>query len=436
MKQFLYVFLACLLLPCKSMAQEQGTSSENEVYRRSSLCLILLTHEDKKYAAEMERIFKEFPMPARYNEHNIIGFRCVSVRGMQTKADIDRMLVNNDIAQKLVARWFNRNESTGAMDMDLIHDRGGYGATYSDYQRALVDIRNTARLPEEGEELLQSTFVLVCDMDYIDKSKRAGWAAFGMGLLSLGMQVGSAVNYSQAQSAYARGDYSTARSKESSARAWNAGSLATAGASKIVADIGGFRVKINAYLYKLDWNEAQTQRIYSQYWVDDSTPAEEAYARKQMFNDDAGSFGLKFVGAYKATSSKTILRSWSNEDEVIKDVCYRCVDKGVKMLAKKFSVFRPREAFYFDASQMYSYIGTKEDVAYGKRYEVVQRTKDKFGHIGYKRVGTVMAGTPWDNLDVRYDQGFDASQEKGTPFYVQKTKVDLTQPLGLQIREM
>ena len=436
MKQYFFTFLFLLIaFPLKLAAQDIAFVSDKEEYRRSSLCLILLTHKDKKYAEEMERIFKEFPMPARYNEHNIVGFRCVSVRGKQTKADIDRMLQRMNIGQKLVERWFNRNESTGAMDMDLIHDRGGYGAMYADYERAKETVRGTAMLRDEGVELLQSTFVLVCDMDYIDKAKRAGWAAFGMGLLSLGMQVGSAVSYSQAQSAYARGDYRTARSKESSARAWNAGSLATAGASRIVADIGGFRVKLNAYLFKLNWDDEMTERMYSNYWVDETTSAQEADTRRRQFENDANLFTMKFVGQYKATSSKTILRSWKNEDEVIKDVCYRCVAKGVKELSKKFVVFRPRTPYYFEGKYMYSHIGTKEDVRYGKKYEIVQRTKDKKGNINYKKVGLATAGTPWNNRDIRFDEYFDPEQ-KGTRFTVKSSKVDLWPNTGLQLREL
>ena len=436
MRKQLFAFLLVLLaLPLKLAAQDIAFSSDKEEYRRSSLCLILLTHKDKKYAEEMERIFKEFPMPARYNEHNIVGFRCISVRGKQSKAGIEKMLKQMKIGQKLVERWFNRNESTGAMDMDLIHDRGGYGAMYADYERAKETVRGTAMLRDEGVELLQSTFVLVCDMDYIDKAKRAGWAAFGMGLLSLGMQVGSAVSYSQAQSAYARGDYRTARSKESSARAWNAGSLATAGASRIVADIGGFRVKLNAYLFKLNWDDEMTERMYSNYWVDETTSAQEADTRRRQFENDANLFTMKFVGQYKATSSKTILRSWKNEDEVIKDVCYRCVAKGVKELSKKFVVFRPRTPYYFEGKYMYSHIGTKEDVRYGKKYEIVQRTKDKKGNINYKKVGLATAGTPWNNRDIRFDEYFDPEQ-KGTRFTVKSSKVDLWPNTGLQLREL
>ena len=149
----------------------QGTGmTDKERYRRSSLCIIMLTHRGKKYATEMERVFKSFPLPLRYNEHNISDLRVISVKGKQERKDIDKLLNSNEIAQKMVGRWFNRDAS-GLMNMDLIHERGGYGASYSDYQRSQNTVRGTALLRDEGIELLQSTFVLVCDMDYIDQSQ-------------------------------------------------------------------------------------------------------------------------------------------------------------------------------------------------------------------------------------------------------------------------
>ena len=431
---FLIVLVLCLKLDILP-AQDTEQTSDRDEYRRSSLCLILLTHRGKKYAQEMERVFRSFPMPARYNEHNISDLRVISVSGKQNRARIDRLVNSNYVAQKIIGRWFDRNPYTGYMDMNLIHDRGGYGAFYADYQRSQQTVRGTDLLRDEGVELLQSTFVLVCDMDYIDKSKRAGWGAFGMALLSAGMQTMSRVNYNQAQSAAARGDYSAARRKMNAAEGWNAGSAASMAGAAVVADIGGFRVKMSAYLYKLDWNDAMTQVMYNDYWIDANTPYGEQLSKKERFDHDAKKFKLTFIGQYKATSSKTILRSWKNEDEVILDVCERCVNRGMRKLAKSFPVFRPRTPYYFDGGTMYSHIGRKEDVAFGQKYEVVQRCRDKHGRIFYKRVGKVVARTPWNNREVRFDQYFDSGQ-KGTSFQILHASVDLQKTPGLQIREL
>lgn len=413
----------------------EGRSSDAEEYRRSSLCLILLTHKGKKYAEEMERIFRDFPMPARYNEHNVTDLRVISVYGKQKKSDIEHIILNNNVAQRVVAKWFNRNPQTGAMDMDLIHDRGGYGAFYADYERSQNTVRGTSLLRDEGIELLQSTFVLVCDMDYIDKKKGAAWGSLGLALLSAGMEGMAQANYNEAQKEARKGNYKKAQEKQKAAQNWNAGSALTMAGAAVVGDIGGFRVKMNAYLYRLKWDDKMTNTMYNELWIDQETPAAEAVERKTKFDNKNVAFSLEFVGQYKATSSKTILRSWSNEDEVILDVCQRCVDKGIKDLAKKFSVFKPRTPYYFDGQSMFSHIGTKEEVSYGKKYEIVQRCRDKRGNLYYKSVGMATATSPWNNRDIRFDQYFNPEQ-KGTMFRVKKSSVDLHKTLGLQLREM
>ena len=434
-EKFVFLLLALLAVQTVTIAQD-NYSPDRDDYRRSSLCLILLTHKNKKYAEEMQRIFQDFPMPARYNEHNISDVRVISVYGKQSKSDIDRLLNQHNIAQKVVSKWFNRNSYTGCMDMGLIHDRGGYGAFYDDYRRSLSTVRGTDLLKDEGIELLQNTFVLVCDMDYIDKKKGAAWGAVGMALLSAGMQGMAQANYAEAQRAAYAGNYSKAREKQRAAQNWNMGSQLGAIGTAVVADIGGFRVKMNAYLYKLQWNDQLTQTMYNKYWADSGMNASEIRSRKNNFDNSGHEFQLEFIGQYKTTSSKTILRSWNDEDEVILDVCQRCVKKGLNELAKRFSVFKPRTPFYFDGSTMYSHIGRKEEVSYGKQYEIVERRKNKRGEIYYKRIGKVEAGTPWDNREIRFDQYFDLEQ-KGTRFYIKKASMDyLRATPGLQIREL
>lgn len=407
--------------------------SDKDHYRRSSLCLVLLAHSDKQYAEAMTRVFEDFPMPARYNEHNV-DVRVINVQGKQSKADIDRLLLQYDVAKGVVSRWFNRRSYSGAMDMDLIHERGGYGAFHDDYTRALNTVRGTALLREEGIELLESTFVLVCDMDYIDKKKGFQIGAAIAMVAAVGLETMAAVEQVQAQQAYSQGNYQKAYSKANSAQGWHAGSqLSTTGAA-VLNDIGGFRVKIHAYLYRLRWDERMTNTMFNNYWIDSDTPRGEAERRRAAY--DSARFGLEYVGDYKEASGKTILRSWSNEDEVILDVCERTVAKGITNLSKKFVVFRPRTPFYFEGPTLYSHIGTKEDVVRGKKYEIVQRTRDKKGKTSYKRLGVCEAVSPWNNRNIRFDNYFDPAH-KGTAFNVKKgNKAQLAATPGLQIREM
>jgi len=409
------------------------STSDKDHYRRSSLCLILLAHNDKQYADAMVRVFEDFPMPNRYNEHNVYA-RVFRVEGKQSRTDIERLLRNNNIARDVVGRWFNRDLTTGTMDMDLIHERGGYGAFHDDYLRTVNTARGTARLRDEGIELLESTFVLVCDMDYVDRKKGFDIAAGIMHGLALAGSIAGEVMSIQAQSAANDGNYEKANEKAQTAAGLQAISATVDAGAEVVDDLGGFSVNIYSYLYRLNWNEMMTNTFFNRCWVDTSTPRGEAKRRRELF--DNMRFGLEYIGDYKAHSGKTVLLHCNDEDEVILDVCSRSVEKCIKELAERFEVFRPRTPFYFEGTSLYSHIGSKEDVVPGKKYEIIQRVKKNDGRTTYKRLGVVQAVQTWDNTDVDFSEYFDPSN-KGTLFVIKKGKAkELAEMPGLQIREM
>lgn len=438
MKRLILSIILAILVAGVPRAQEMTAeapqrTADADHYRRSSLCLILLAHTDKQYAEAMSRVFSSFPMPARYNNHNIEEVRVVRVRGRQSRRDIENMLNNKQVARRLVERWFNRDPRTGRMNLDLVHRRGGFGAFYDDYLRAGRTVRGTALLREEGIELLENTYVLVCDMDYYDRSKGFRWGAFALNLASGVMAgVSAAMDY-QAAEAYANGNYDEASRRENQSAAWNIGAAGAAAAGAVVGDLGGFSVKIKAYLYHLKWDESATANVYDWYWVDENTPSDEAVRRRNLWNTSY--FNLEYVGDYKAKSGKTILRSWSNEDEVILDVCQRTVEKSIHSLCKKFPMFRPRTPFIAGSGVIYSHIGTKEDVRPGDRYEVVRRERDGRGRLKYKKIGEVEALNVWNNRNISFDNYFDPA-EQGSCFVVTKGRFEefATEP-GLQIRE-
>lgn len=421
-----------LLLVCLIGLGAAAQSSDKDHYRRSSLCLVLLAHDDKQYAEAMARVFQDFPMPARYNEHNT-SVRVIRVKGHQSRSDIERLLRKHDIAKDVVSRWFNRSSYSGMMDMDLIHERGGYGAFHDDYTRAMNTVRGTDLLREEGIELLQSTFVLVCDMDYYNRKKgfKVG-AALAKGLSVVG-EVASAYNQYSAYQSASQGNYAQARRQAQNAQAYHAGATLMNATGEVLDDLGGFAVKIHSYLFRLRWDEGMTAAMFNRYWVDSSTPRAEAQRRKEAYEN--ARFGLEYIGDYKAKSGKTIFLSCNDEDKVILDVCSRSVDKNIKKLAAKYPVFRPRTPFYFQGHTLYSHIGSKEDVSGDKKYEIVERVCDKKGRIHYKRVGMVKPSQIWNNREVSFDRYFDS--HPGSSFEIKKGKMqELASTPGLQIREM
>lgn len=404
------------------LAQNRAGSNygATEEYRRSSLCLILLTHKGTQYATQMEQQFAQIPLPERYNDHNLT-VRVFSVNGNQSKSDIEYKLSNNNVAKDLVKKWFNYDPYSGTMNMELIHQRGGYNASYEDLQRAENTERGVALLSEEGDELLQNTFVLVCDMDYYDK-EQTGQILSGL------LAAGSYVLDAYAQEQYRQGKTDAATYSE-------LGSTLALGGATVAADMGGFAVNLKAYLFRLKWNDELKNKMYSEYWSDESYSVSERMNRKSKFESDKKSFTLEYIGMYRERSARTVFKSQNDLNRVIREVCATTINKGIENLAKNYPVFKPKTSFYCDGSRLYAYIGTKEGVKTSSKYEILETQKKK-GEIAYKRVGVAVPTTVWNNSNINFSSDTDYSKYKGTAFMLSKGKYDDVCGMGLQMREM
>lgn len=255
---FIVIFSLCVKVNAQNMS---GTHyGEQEDYRRgSSLCLIMLTHKGTKYAEEMQYQFQQMPLPNRYNDHNV-SIRVINVDKYMNANKVAKLLTDNGIAKDLINKWFDRDLSTGKMDMNLIHQRGGFNATFADLKRIENTERGVARLSDEGVELIKNTFVLVCDIDYYD---RANTGSFLSGLLT----IGAVVLQANAQEQERKGHTDAAVYSQLTS------SLATTG-DAVASDIGGFAVNLNAYLFRLKWDKSTCDKIYNEYWIDEETIVE------------------------------------------------------------------------------------------------------------------------------------------------------------------
>lgn len=412
--------LAVLLAAGQVNAQNQVDShyGEAETFRRSSLCLIILTHQGTRYAEEMEQQFLQMPLPERYNDHNV-DIRVLHTSGKASKSDIEYLLQRNGIAKQLVAKWFNRDPYTGHMDMELIHRRGGYNATYADRRRVESTERGLATLPEEGVDLIQNTFVLVCDMSYYDKAKTG--QAFSA-LLALG----AAALDVNAEVQRQKGNYDAATNSQLASQ------LAATG-SAVASDIGGFAVNMRAHLLRLKWDNKLKDIIYRNYWVDDDTPEAEASERSAAFEADDENFELEYLGYYRSRSARTVFKSQVELNQIIRRECANTVSQAMTRLAKAFPVFKPKSPFYCDGDRIYAYIGTKEGVRYGQKYEVLEQKRRK-GTIEYKRVATVTPTNIWNNIGIRFDDSSMAMEAGGTSFRRRSGKKDLCDK-GYLLRE-
>lgn len=417
MKTNAIILLAILMcLPGIIIAQTRKTG-ETEDFRRSSLCLMLVTHRGDEYAHAIQKQFLEMPLPKRYNDLNL-DVRVFNTTSTKMKdKEVERLLRNQNVANELVGKWFNRN-SSGVMNMERIHQCGGYNANFSDLKRAQGLERGVALLSDEGTELIKNTFVMVCDISYYDRRTT--------GLLLSGLfQAAASILDKSAQEKAAKGEDGSLLNSLTN----------LADASAIASeDLGGFSVNVTARLYRLKWDDKVCRKFYDNYWIDDTTPADEMVSKKRAFDNDKTSFDLEYLGFYHSRSGKTVSVSQNNLEWVIREVCSDAVDKSINNLAKMFPVFKTKTSFYCDGGNVYAYVGTKEGVNMKSKFEVLQTKKTKDG-ISYEKVATMKPVQVWNNAGMYIYEDSLEMKYKGTQFAHTGGRKDICDQ-GLLLREM
>ena len=357
-------------------------------YHRSSLYSIMLKHPEKEYCNEIIEAFKAIPIPDKYNNHDLkIKVMPAPVLKAMTKDEIEggykdailSLLNRNKVGGRLVEKWFDRDKTTGAFDMDLVAQRGYYDASIIDINLARLSARGKALLEDAGEELLNHTYVLVNDVRYGDKETIKTFV--GGGILAANI-------------------FSLISGVDISNTAEQIGGLA--------GDITGFKVIVTSYLFRLDWNDEVANNFYNNLWVDKSAPD---LVRQQQWTGALGSFKLKYIGNASVFSGKTALGGVNSERDMFLKVCTRAVDKSISELQKNFDEFKVFTPL-ISVEPLRAYIGLKEGVDENSRYEVLEKSVDDMGRIKYKRVGEIKPekGMIWDNrfmAEFDKEEGYD-----------------------------
>ena len=358
--------------------------AENQ-YQRASLYNMMLRRPNLQYNKEIELVFSRMEKPERFNDHSL---------GVKTflLADLDNLdkalsafVDHSQIGKRMVARWFNRDKQSGCFNVDLVLERGLYNATLLDVNLANAQTRNTAILADAGQNLIGKTFLAISDIYYIDKSER--WST-AKDWVSLGANVSNEV------SAAKRGETTGIGTSASDEDLFKTKEYAwlTEG---LMANMKGFRVHITTYLFQLEWDDEIAGLFYNQYYFDASAPDA---AKRQAFNSSKGEFRLRLVGKVENTSSNMALSGVVTNEDMIRKVCTRALDKNLSDLQHKFEDFRIK-APLVSTSPLSCAIGMKEDVTSQSRFEVLEAVEQKDGTMRYERVGVIrpVEGKIWDN---------------------------------------
>lgn len=412
MKRIIIISVALLAMlgaPHAINAQEQN----GEKYQKSALYMTLLK-STKQFSKEIRTVFYELPVPDKFYDHDlgvkVIPLYSVPQNTKDKSQAIAEFLDYNDVARRVVAKWFMRDKSTGFCNTDLVTERGLYNANELDRQYSSLTKRGEYLIMDSGEELIGSTFVIVNDIQYVDKERNAKVASKTLKIL--GAIAGAVTGSDSVQDVFELG----------------------AGISDLIS---GFTVDVTSYLFQMDWSQEIADGFYNSYWSDNTMSADEVRVRKESFDGCHDFFKLKYVGQYSARSAKTVLRGVNKNEDVIKKVCARALDKNIVELQKSYDQFKVKVPISrVDKGTVSAYIGMKEGVDMDSKYEVLERVKNKEGVVTYKRVGTVqpVKGQIWDNRFMALEEEAEGADLGATTFKV-LTGAGKMYP-GLLLREM
>ena len=422
MKKLFAAFTVLALLQ-SSVAFAQKNVEKGEEYRRSSLCTYLIDEGEMPKADYIRHSFLEAPIPIKYNDHNVSqrifavnadaltdaqrqafaehiaaqsegankpkkkstlgGIATAVGKGVlneaaggkstlvdeKSKEDIEiatyHYLLEKQIAKALFDKWFIGPD--GAFTDALIRERGLFDASALDLQTAKSSLGGMEILAVEGEELVKNTFVVVSRFRYMSKDE----------IIAEGKQYAA-----------------TAGALAGSSEAGTAlGALGGLGAKAVLGE--GYYVTITSYLYQLNWNEEIQARLY------------EVWDNKRAY-DRADFFELKYIGSERARAGvRAGMFTKKTEEELISIATINATDAVLAKLEKKYETFRTKTPLMVSGDgQLTAYIGTKEDLKAGDKFEVLERSIDKkTGAETYKRVAQIKVAKNkiWDNIYMASD---------------------------------
>lgn len=361
MRKILLVVLLLAAIAVK--AQEDNTID----YRRSSIYSVMIKHDNQKFADTIANVFKIMPVPDKYNDHDL-SVKVVSVSEKEVlPKQIEDFLNRNNVASRLVSKWFDRDFTDGTCDVELIKERGLYNASEFDKAVAMQTQRGIAMLEDAGEDLIGNTFVLVNDIRYLDKGERS--KKFGGALRIIGAVAAIATN---------NRNYN------------NLGESA----GSITESYKGFKVKIFTHLYRLVWDDEIAQVFYDRIYSDKADV--EKCDAMELYRDK---FKLKYVGSQISDGSTTSFMG-IKEDEphlMVRKACQRALDDNVANLQQNYEEFKVKVPL-LGTEPLTAQIGKKEGITEKSKFEVLE-VEEHDGKTVYKRVGVIrpLSNLIWDN---------------------------------------
>jgi hypothetical protein len=160
--------------------------------------------------------------------------------------------------------------------------------------------------------------------------------------------------------------------------------------------VKGYFVRANAYLFKLDWNNDTYNKFYTKYWE-----------KSDGFMND-NDFKVTYVGkSSKRAPAAMSLKSSTTLDKLIARATVRGTDAAIAALQRDHEEFRPMTSLHVIDGKLAAYIGMKEGIKSGDKFNVYEavQSKDDPNLTEWKEIGSIKAGKEiWDNRAGAGDQ--------------------------------
>ncbi|MBR1889300.1 MAG: hypothetical protein IJ816_01575 [Alloprevotella sp.] len=378
---------------------QQGATHEDFKYERSSLYSIMIKHDKNKYADTMESVFMATPTSSHFFDHSL-NVHTISFNPKKDASNQEKNLTyfceREQLAKRLVSKWFGFRRANGCFNVDLVKERGLYNATALDMEMAEKSTRGRAMLEDAGENLIKNTYVVFHDIRHIDKGK--GWNIakwVGVGLLS-GVTA-TAAGFASAAVSSASSTLTNTLSSTSNIISSASNSISKLTQLGIALNIKSFQVRVTSYLYRLKWDDDVAGQFFSEYYTDNT---EKDADKVLAYLTDNHLFQMEYVGktTYSSTKSEISTHGVNTNEALVLKACTRAYDKALANLQHKYPEFRVK-APLLSIEPLTAAVGMKEDVTEKSRYEVLERVEGKNGKVSYRRVGIIKPAKDkiWDN---------------------------------------
>lgn len=360
-----------------SISATYAQQDEEFRYMRGSLCMMMVENPLSEFKPEIKAIYEKMEIPNRFNDHR---FGKVRVIKFPNRSDMESNLTvfakENQLAKRLVSKWFGHNRPSDAFNTVLLRERGLDNATVIDIKEAMRTVRGKAKLEDMGENLISHTYWVVTDFEYKNHKSFFTTITDVIKIAEGGIKV------------YTGGldELDTMLKNEK-----GAGEVL----SSLFDEYTGYKMIATSYLFRLKWDEETAGSFYSTYYTENPQDEREKLI---SYQNNKSLFKMEYVGKVVNTSTKMSVFGLKTKEQLIEKICTRALDKNLAELQHKFPDFRIK-APLVSINPLKAYVGMKEDISLKSRYEVLLPIEDSRGVTTFKRIGIIkpIKGKIWDN---------------------------------------